>query len=60
MVDQWIDVHAHFYPPETEEEMCGEIHLSTQLPDEEPVQWLVFARSLASKLFWKAGSSSDE
>jgi hypothetical protein len=21
MVDQWIDVHAHFYPPETEEEI---------------------------------------
>jgi predicted TIM-barrel fold metal-dependent hydrolase len=21
MLDQWIDVHAHFYPPETEEEI---------------------------------------
>jgi len=40
--------------------MCGGIHTSTLLPDGEPVQWLVFARSSASRLFWKAGSSSDE
>ena len=40
--------------------MCDEIHTSTFLPDGEPVQWLVFARSSASRLFWKAGSSSDE
>jgi predicted TIM-barrel fold metal-dependent hydrolase len=41
MVDQWIDVHAHFYPPETEEEIYARWEAMKQLcwTNSEPPRW---------------------